>query len=89
MTVSNCTVVRRQRAHRLKHDLDSFDQVLDVDLLAPHEGQHQCWTISAIVAGATVPPLLCEAVGAANCRLLADATGTRGDPQRLELVARA
>lgn len=89
MTPSSCTIDRRRRARRLRHDLDSFDEVLDVDVLGPQAGQHAAWTVSAVVAAASVPPLLCEAIAAANCRLLADATGTRGDPQRLELVARA
>lgn len=88
-TQSNCTFDRRRRVCRLKHDLESFDVVRDVDVLAPHEGQHREWTVSAIVVGDSIPPLVLEAIEHRGCSLLPDATGTRGEPTVVEVVARS
>jgi hypothetical protein len=84
----SCVVERRDRCRRLRHDLEALAVVADVDVLAPHEGQHPSWTVDAVVVGRAIPAGVTQAVAAAGLNLLPAATGPRGEPPHVEVVCR-
>lgn len=81
-----CVVEQRNRCRRFRHDLEALEVVVDVDVLAPHEGQHRAWTVSAVVRGRRLPPTVLDAIAAAELDLLPAASGPRGDPPHAEVV---
>lgn len=51
-----CTVDQRERVEQAAYALRDLSCVVAVDVLEPEAGQHQAWTVDAVVEGRTVPP---------------------------------
>lgn len=83
-----CTAERRDRCRKARVNLAALDVVVDVDVLSPQEGHHHEWTVSAVVTGRAVPPMVLEALADEDLDLDPDATGSRGDPLQVEILAR-
>lgn len=78
----SCTVEQREQARATAAALESLPVVVETDVLAPAQSQHDAWTVETTVDGSAVPPsvthevvlkgLAIESVGpqGAFCRLV-------------------
>jgi hypothetical protein len=69
--------------------LQAHPDVLATDLCAPDIEPTNTWTLECVCEGVTVLPAVLREIGRAGLHLLADQTGTRGEPAHTVVVARA
>lgn len=87
--MSVCTQVKRRRCRDAKTNLERIQYVSDAWVEPPGTGNHQGWTIEAVLLHHEAPAAVLSAIAAAELRLDPDATGTRGEPPETRVVARA
>jgi len=82
-----CTFVARRRCRQAVSAAQSHECVSAADVLQPGAGAHDGWSVSFVLYGSMIPPEIASVLSAAELALDPDATGTRGEPAQVELVA--